>query len=89
MVEHKIEMRNSRPPSPTDNLEAQDSLEAQRKKQDKALDEALELTFPASDPIAVSPGAPQNSGLSWLNRPFRLPASQLLSPCSVEREKPA
>lgn len=45
-------------------IEAQDSLEAQRKKQDKALDEALELTFPASDPIAVSPGAPHQTPAS-------------------------
>ncbi len=59
MVEHKIEMRNSRQLSPTDNLEAQDSLEV-----DKALDEALELTFPASDPIAVSPGAPHQTPAS-------------------------
>ena len=63
MVEHKIEMRNSRPPSPTDNLEAQDSVQAQIQKQDKALDEALELTFPASGPVAVS-HTPSSSGLS-------------------------
>ncbi len=54
MVEYTTPMRISKCPSsmPT-KIEAQDSLQAQIQEQDKALDEALELTFPASDPIAV------------------------------------
>ena len=65
MVKYKTSMRISKCPSsmPT-KIEAQDSLEAQIQKQDKALDEALELTFPASDPIAVSPGAPHQTPAS-------------------------
>jgi hypothetical protein len=39
-------------------------LKAQIQKQDKALDEALELTFPASDPIAISPGMLNQSSAS-------------------------
>ena len=67
MVKDKTSMRISKCPSsmPT-KTEAQDSLEAQIQKQDKALDEALELTFPASDPVAVS-HTPSSSGRSRVN----------------------
>jgi hypothetical protein len=81
-------MRNSKCHSsmPT-KIEAQDLLEAQRQKQDRALDEALELTFPASDPIAVSPGTRIKL------RPLRAEPARsaaggsIASPCSVEENK--
>lgn len=49
-------MTNPIPPPARIAPEAEASVNAQIQKQEKALDEALELTFPASDPIAVSPG---------------------------------
>jgi len=70
MVEYKTPTTISRCPSSKFKLEAQDLVEAQSQKQDKALDEALELTFPASDPVAVS-HTPSSSGLSRVNWPFR------------------
>jgi hypothetical protein len=40
-------------PMETTTMKSTEILEEER---DRRLDEALELTFPASDPIAVSPG---------------------------------
>jgi hypothetical protein len=40
----------------------QDDGDAQRRRQEKALDEAIENTFPASDPISVEQPAPPAAG---------------------------
>ncbi len=61
LMKHKDTDEKSDPPLVQTTFKGQTLVKAQIQDQEKALDEALELTFPASDPIAVSHGVPDQT----------------------------
>jgi hypothetical protein len=49
---------NQKPAKPAGREHAQEEEDAARRAREKALDKALEDTFPASDPVAATEPAP-------------------------------
>jgi hypothetical protein len=64
MEEHQAQTATPNPPIARISSDALALAKGQIQMQDRALDEALELTFPASDPIAISPYVPDGTPAS-------------------------